>query len=96
MKEYPKAAPEHVKARWLQYTAETDNESLLSDVKAAETVAEAIASLDRVDRAIAEAFDVSERQEQTDDAEEACAWALQRMQRELEKRASTVLTSTDV
>lgn len=96
MREYSAVAPENVKARWFQYTTETDDKTLLADLKATQTVSEAITSLDRIDQALKEVFDLTRRQELPEDTRLACEWAEQQIERELERRASTLRTSIDV
>jgi phenylpropionate dioxygenase-like ring-hydroxylating dioxygenase large terminal subunit len=96
MREYCRLAPEYVMSTWVQYTAETDLRRLIAELRASWTVSNAIGSLDRLDQALREVFEILERQQHPNGAQEACGWAARQLETELERRASTVLTATDV
>lgn len=96
LSEYLLLVPEDVTSTWIQYTADTDSRRLLDDLLSTRTLTDAIRSLDRIDQAIVEVFEISRRQEHPEGAREACEWAARCIQSELERRALTVCTANDV
>lgn len=96
LKDFLAVAPEPVRSRWFQYTAESDGNRLLRELESTREVDDAIASLDRLDRALMDVFDVSERQDQPDTTKEACEWARHQLELDIERRASTIRTAVDV
>jgi hypothetical protein len=96
LRDFLAVAPEPVRSRWFQYTAETDGNRLLGELESTREIHDAIASLDSLDRALMNVFDMSERQDQPDTTKEACEWARQQLELDLERRASTIRTAVDV
>lgn len=96
-RQYCERAPEPVRSTWLQYTAETDTRRLLDELQQTQKVSDAVASLDHIDGAIAEVFAISERQQDHPaEAMDACAWAMQSVARQRERRGSALRLAHDV